>query len=136
MSVKQASVYNPNGFGNTQSSEDVTGKRLMRTPEWTLNGSFNYLRNIGSGELGLYGGISYNSGIFFDPNNRVRQPAYALVDAELSFGPDALRGARIVVWGKNLTNKAVLQSVLESAIADSVSYADPRTYGVRLEFRF
>ena len=135
-SFPQASVFNPNGFGNTQSSQNATGKRLMRTPEWTVNGSFNYLRDLGGGELGLYGGISYNSGIFFDPNNRVRQPAYALVDAELSFAPEALRGARIIVWGKNLTNKAVLQSVLESGIGDAVSYSDPQTYGVRLEYRF
>ena len=135
-SFPQASVFNPNGFGNPQSSQSATGKRLMRTPEWTVNGSFNYVRKLGSVEVGAYGGISYNSGIFFDPNNRVEQKAYALVDAELSFAPDALAGARIVFWGKNLTNKAVLQSVLESGIGDAVSYSDPRTYGVRLEYRF
>lgn len=135
-SFRQASVFNPNGFGNTQSSQSATGKRLMRTPEWTVNGSFNYTRNLGGVGVGAYGGISYNSGQFFDPNNRVEQKAYALVDAELSFAPDAFNGARIVFWGKNLTNKAVLQSVLESGIGDSVSYSDPRTYGVRLEYKF
>ena len=135
-SFPAASVFNPNGFGNTQSSQSATGKRLMRTPEWTVNGSFNYTRKVGSVEVGAYGGISYNSGQFFDPNNRVEQKEYALVDAELSFEPDALRGARIVFWGKNLTSKAVLQSVLESGIGDAVSYSDPRTYGVRLEYKF
>ena len=135
-SFPQASVFNPNGFGNTQSSQSATGNRLMRTPEWTVNGSFNYSRKVGSVEVGAYGGISYNSGQFFDPNNRVEQKEYALVDAELSFAPDALRGARIVFWGKNLTSKAVLQSVLQSGIGDAVSYADPRTYGLRLEYKF
>ena len=43
---------------------------------------------------------------------------------------------RLVLWGKNLTNKAYLQSVLESALADASSYGEPRTFGVRAEFKF
>jgi len=58
------------------------------------------------------------------------------LDAELSFSPEALKGLRVVLWGKNLTNHDYLQSVLESQLVDAVSYTDPRTYGVRLEFTF
>ena len=136
VSFPKATVFIPNGFGNTQTVVDASGNRLMRTPEWTLNASFNYAKQIGSGELGAYAGISYNSGFFFDTNSRVKQPAYALVDAELSFSPAALPGARVVVWGKNLTDRDYLQSTLESSLSDASSYAEPRTYGVRVEYRF
>jgi iron complex outermembrane receptor protein len=131
-----ATVYIPNGFGNTQTAQNVTGKRMMRTPEWTLNGSARYSRDIGAGTIGAFVGISYSSGIFFDPNNRIEQPEYELLDAELSFAPTAVPGLRLVVWGKNLTNRAVLQMALPSQIADQSSYAEPRTYGVRAEFSF
>jgi len=42
----------------------------------------------------------------------------------------------MVLWGKNLTNKAYLASSLTSTLADVGSYAAPRTYGVRAEFAF
>jgi iron complex outermembrane receptor protein len=135
-SFPTATVFNPNGFGNTQTTADASGKQLMRTPKWTLNGSIDYTKKLAPGELGAYVGVSYSSGIYFDPINRVRQPRYALVDAELSFAPQAFDGMRLVLWGKNLTNKAYLQSVLESTISDTASFADPRTYGVRVEYRF
>jgi iron complex outermembrane receptor protein len=131
-----ALVYSPTGFGNTQSSEDVSGNQLMRTPKWTLNGSISYSHAIDAGELHFYAGANYNSGIYFDPGNRIHQPKYALVDAEISFSPTALPGAKVSVWGKNLTNHDYLQSVLESQIGDAGSYSDPRTYGVRLEYQF
>jgi iron complex outermembrane recepter protein len=131
-----ATVYIPTGFGNRQTAADVSGKRLMRAPEWTLNGSINYVRALNAGEIGVYVGGSYTSTIFFDPNNRARQPGYALLDAHVSFAPAAVTGARVVVWGRNLTNKPYLQSVLESQIADQASFGDPRTYGVRLEYSF
>jgi iron complex outermembrane recepter protein len=133
---RAATVYIPNGFGNTQTAQDVTGKRMMRTPEWTLNGSARYSRETGAGLIGGYLAVSYNSGIFFDPNNRIVQPGYALVDAELSFAPSGMRGLRLVVWGKNLTDRAVLQMAISSQIADQTSYAEPRTFGVRAEYSF
>ena len=108
----------------------------MRTPKWTINGSLNYETETKFGTFGAYVAASYNSGISFDVANRVRQSGYALLDGELSFAPAGMKGARLVLWGKNLTNKTYLQSVLESQLGDAGSYADPRTYGVRLEYRF
>jgi iron complex outermembrane receptor protein len=131
-----ATVYIPNGFGNTQTSQNVSGNRMMRTPEWSLNGSARYAKETGAGTIAAYVGVSYSSGIFFDPNNRIEQPSYALVDSELSFAPAGVPGLRFVVWGKNLTNRAVLQMALSSQISDQSSYAEPRTYGIRAEFSF
>lgn len=137
-SYPAATVYIPlpSGFGNQQIDQDVGGNRLMRTPKWFFNGSVNYARDIGPGEIGAYVAANYTSRVYFDPNNRVSQPGHALVDAQLSYAPKAVPGLRIVAWGRNLTNKDYLQSVLESQISDQASFADPRTYGVRLEYSF
>lgn len=147
-SFPDATVFSPNACpvstglpagsycGNTQTSANVAGKQLMRTPAWTANGSINWEHETGAGKAGIYVGANYSSGIYFDPNNRIGQKAYTLLDAELSFQPSALKGLRVSVWGKNLTNVTYLASVLESQLVDSVSYAAPRTFGVKLDYQF
>jgi iron complex outermembrane receptor protein len=144
-SFPNATIYIPNpctfngatgNCGNTQTSANVKGNELMRTPTWTANVSANWDHKMSAGDLGLYVDASYNSGVYFDPLNRAHQKAYVLLDSELSFAPSAVPGLRVVLWGKNLTNKAYLQSVLESALADASSYGEPRTFGVRAEFQF
>lgn len=131
-----AVVYLPNGFGNSQSVIDAGGNPLMRTPKWTINGSLSWKHETPAGTFGLYVSPSYNSGMSFDVGNRVRQREYALLDGEISFAPSAFDGLKLVVWGKNLTNHNYLQSVLESQLGDGVSFANPRTYGVRAEYSF
>lgn len=122
--------------GNSQTAQDVSGNRLLRTPTWTANLSANWVHDTAAGEIGFYAGGSYNSGMYFDPGNRIRQDGYILLDGELSLKPAALPAMRVSVWGKNLTNKTYLQSALQSQLADSVSYAEPRTYGVKFEYQF
>lgn len=135
-SFPEAIVFVPNGFGNSQSVIDASGNPLMRTPKWSINGSLDYQADTDAGTFGIFVSPSYNSGMTFDVGNRVRQGEYALLDAELSFEPSALQGLRIVAWGKNLTDHDYLQSVLQTELGDGGSYGDPRTYGVRLEYRF
>ncbi len=135
-SFPNAVVYQPTGFGNAQNTIDVSGNPLLRTPKWTINGALSWKHETQVGAFGLNVTPSYNSGMSFDVGNRVRQGAYALLDAEISFAPAALPGTRVVVWGKNLTNHDYLQSVLESELGDGASFADPRTYGFRVEYKF
>lgn len=135
-SYKNATVYIPNGFGNTLTFRDVSGNELMRTPKFSGNISANYTHATTAGDIGFYAGGNYSSGIYYDPLNRVHQKAYALLDAELSFSPANIRGLRLSIYGKNLTDHDYLQSVLQSQLADQGSYADPRTYGIRAEFGF
>ena len=66
----------------------------------------------------------------------MKQKPYALLNAEISFEPSAIQGLRLVLWGRNLTNHNYLQSVLQTDYADAVSWAPPRQYGGRVEFRF
>ena len=129
-------MFVPTAFANSQTSADVSGNQLMRTPKVTANASINYTVKLDGGDVGFYLGGNYNSGIYFDPLNRVRQKAYALADGEISYSPNSVPGLRVSLWGKNLTNHDYLQGVLETQFLDNGSYADPRTYGVRAEFKF
>ncbi len=137
-SFRQAGVYRPNplGFGYDLVSLDVSGNRLPRTPKYTANVAANYGLDTGAGRFSAYGSVFYNSGISYDPAGFVRQGRYTTVNGELSFAPDAVKGLRLVLWGKNLTDKSYLSSVLETNFVYGGSYAEPRTYGVRAEFQF
>jgi iron complex outermembrane recepter protein len=130
--------YVPNalGFGYDVEALDVSGNRLPRAPKFSGNASINYGFDTSAGRIGAFINGTYNSGISYDAAGTVKQGAYALLDAQVSFSPDALKGLRFVAWGKNLTNHNYLSSVLESQFVLGGSYADPRTYGVRVEFAF
>ena len=132
-----AANYVPTGTGHIPSTIDLSGRRMLRSPKFSGNIAANYQIETGAGILAAYGSIFHTSSYGMEPTGRLRQGAYTTADAELSFQPDAVAGLRLVVWGKNLTDKAYLASALVAAgLADGGSYAEPRTYGVRAEFKF
>lgn len=133
-----AGVYTPNafGFGNDFAEVDASGHHLPRAPKFTANLAANYGIDTSSGRIGLYASGAYSSGITYDPIGAVRQGRHATINGELSFAPSALHGLRLIVWTKNLTNQHVLSSVLESQFVYGGSYAEPRTFGGRVEFQF
>jgi iron complex outermembrane receptor protein len=138
-SFKNAEVYVANGLpglGNSEIVINASGKRLPYAPSWTGNASVDYTHEFSAGVFGLDVNGNYNSAFYFDPNNRVKQHPYALLNAELSFAPSALPGLRLILWGKNLTDHDYLQSVLETPFADAVSWSPPRTFGGRIEYKF
>lgn len=136
-SFPNASTFVPTGFGgNTSVNADLSGKRLLRSPKLTVNLSGNYETEIDAGKIGAFVTFYYNSGQYMETSSRIYQRNYATVDAELSFAPNALNGIRLALWGKNLTNKSYLTGALVTDYADAVVYSDPRTYGVRAEFKF
>ncbi|MCW1429655.1 TonB-dependent receptor [Novosphingobium sp. JCM 18896] len=137
-SFPDAVVYRPNafGFGYDTVGLDASGRRMQRAPKFTANAAISYETTWQAGTFGLYLAGNYNSGLNYDVAANVRQSAYALLDGQLSFSPAGIEGLRLVVWGKNLTNKDYLASFLGSQFVLGGSYAEPRTYGVRAEFKF
>jgi len=131
-----AQVLVPNGTGNNQVTLDISGRRLPRAPKFSGNIAANYLVETNYGKWGAYASLYHTSTFGMEPTNRLQQKGYTTVDGEISFSPSALDGLRLVVWGKNLGNKAYLASVLASTLGDVGSYATPRTFGFRAEFGF
>lgn len=131
-----AQVFQPNGTGNTITTLDLSGRRLLRAPKFSGNITLNYEGYHRFGHLGAFVSGYYNSGFGLEPENRVREGQYATVNAEISLRPADVENLRLVVWGKNLTDKSYLSSALLSVLADGVSFAEPRTYGIRAEFHY
>jgi iron complex outermembrane receptor protein len=147
-----ASVFCPRGaptYGNatipigalnpcrgTVNLAGATGNGLIRTPEFTASGSFTYRHELdNAGALELSGNAFYSGAFYWDPNNRLREEPYVLLNAELAydFPGDQFR---IAVWGRNLANELYAIYKTEAAAGDSVAYAKPRTYGVSAQVKF
>jgi iron complex outermembrane recepter protein len=133
-----AEAYVPDaaGFGYDVISINASGNRLPRAPKFSGNATLDYRVDTSAGRFGANVSGTYNSGITYDAANEVWQKHYATLGANISFEPAAIKGLRLVLWGKNLTNKTYLSSELESQFVIGGTYAEPRTYGVRAEFVF
>ena len=96
------------------TAQSLAGAQIVRAPDWTGSGGFNFERPISTGLLiGLSANASYTSGFFTDTTNKPasRQDGYVLVDSSLRLFTDT-NGWEAALIGRNLTNKYyVLRSV-------------------------
>jgi iron complex outermembrane receptor protein len=133
----------PNAVIDTQiptGGVDITtgsanGNRLPLTPDGTFNLSVDYRHAIADGEAGFNVTYGHSSGYFFQPDNRMEQPAFNLVNATLSWSTPGER-LKVSLWGKNLTNEVVANALLPSAIGSLAAYRPPRTFGVLIGTKF
>ena len=122
--------------GNFSLSTNVAGNQFQNAPKFTANASVDYHHDFSAGRFGINAGLTYNSGFPFDVGGHINQKEYVLLGGEISFAPSGLDGLRLIVWGKNLTNRNYIAGSLPTTFGNSVAWAPPRQYGVRAEFKF
>lgn len=122
--------------GNTVISGDATGNRMIKAPEFTLNATASYSTPVSETlEVGANATWQHNSGFFWEVDNRLRQPAYDVTNAQLFVG-DRDDAWRVRFWARNLLDKHYVIYENSSAYVDASVYAPPRSYGVTLEVAF
>jgi iron complex outermembrane receptor protein len=133
----KAAAYVPaGGFGYTNAPENANGSPLLRTPKFSGNLALNYAKEMSAGELSAYISLAYQSKVRFDVIGLTGTKAYASLNAEFGFAPTALRGARFVLWGKNIGNVHYIISNIQTAYGLNGIYGAPRQFGGRLEYKF
>lgn len=125
---------NPAG-GNFVYNADFSGNTMVRLPEWTISNTINYEWPILGGEASANLVWTYNSGFFFEADNRVDQDAFNMVNGELAYAPDGAHW-RVRLFGANLLDEVVIQQISAGTVGDQSSYAPPRTYGIGVDWRF
>jgi iron complex outermembrane receptor protein len=85
-------------------SGNATGYRLPHAPDFSANLSLNYRIPAPIGLFEVSGNYKYTSSYAWDVDNRLRQAAYGLVNATLSWTSrdDAWK---VRLWTKNLFDK-------------------------------
>lgn len=125
----------PTNTGNVSTPQDVSGKKMIRAPEFTVTGSVTYSQDLAGGSFRANTSTYYSSRIYYTFDNRVSQSPYATVDARVSWSPHD-SGLTIAAFGRNLTGTDYFQGVFITELSDAVTYAPPRTYGVEATFEF
>ena len=113
--------------GNTTGLCDRSGGRMMRAPKVTGNIGLQYTVPLEGSNLGFSVTDSYNSGFYWEPDNRRRQNSYHSVSASASWQLDS--GFYVRVWGANLANERI-RSHFQEGGDDTFSAGAPRTYGI------
>ena len=110
--------------------------RVQNTPDWTGSLGASYEIELGGGATltpefdVLYSGNYLLSATA--PN--VVQSAYAKVDARLTYRTES--GLSIQAFVQNLTDKTTIGRITTGTLSAQGTYSDPRTYGVRLGYKF
>lgn len=132
-----APVNIPTGFGgNTATVADLSGNTMIRSPAWTGNVTAQYTWDTEHGEIQLSATAFYTSKFYMEESNRVAQPAYEHINAQLAWRPVRDRGLTLKLWGRNLTNSTQFNGFSSQTLNDTSTYLPPRTYGVEATYEF
>ncbi|MGZ8311334.1 MAG: TonB-dependent receptor [Allosphingosinicella sp.] len=115
---------------------DVTGNSLPYAPELRLNAGANHRLSLDrAGTLLLSGNLAWSSGYFAEPDNVVRQDAYATVDVSAEWRPR--HGPTVRLWALNLTDTHYYDSLLTQPTAGVIQRpAAPRRFGASIAYNF
>jgi iron complex outermembrane receptor protein len=127
--------WNPALGGVVSSAGDVSGRPIQRSPEWSGNLSLTYDTQLGGGDLKLNTNASYQSKTYFDPNGAAEQDGYALVNASAAYTPKE-SAFTFSVLATNVTDSKYLIQVLGTPVGFGQIYGEPRSYMLRVAYRY
>ena len=125
----------PNNIGNSSSIGDASGKKTILSPEFVGSVSATYTLQSEVGTFDFTASEVHNSGYFFDPQNRVKQDPYDLVNLSVQWTSPS-KTYSITAFVKNLTQEEYYTSVVSTSFGDGMGVGDPRSYGVSVKARF
>lgn len=129
-------LTSPFGAASPLGSIVAGGNQTPFAAKFTASIGGQYTVETGIGDWTLSGNLSHNSGYFFEPDNFLRQGAFDLVDARLSYKPNEVM--TFSVWGRNLLDEQYAQfaGTQQGPAGYPFIAAPPRTYGVTAGFSF
>lgn len=129
----QTFTRRPNG-GNIVTSEDASGKNIIRTPRYTLSLGVDYGFDLAGGRLTLSSNVFQSGKVHYDFQNTVTQRAFTLLSADVRWtAPDG--HLSLSLFGTNLTNAKVAQQVTPGPAGSYMVYERPIRVGIGAEYR-
>jgi iron complex outermembrane receptor protein len=122
--------------GNTEVPiPNANGYTTVESPSETAYLAATYSIPFVAGKLELNANGSYNSGYYWNPDNRIKQPAYALLNAYAKWTTSSGLWD-VQFWGNNVTGKQYYSYESAYALGNIGSAAAPATYGIRAGVHF
>ncbi|WP_170287441.1 TonB-dependent receptor [Halioglobus maricola] len=126
----------PTGFGgNIQSTADLQGNELPRSPEYTFNLSAIYDVTTSIGRINASAHYYHSDSFYWESENRTEQDSYDLLNAQLTWYSND-ETYYVGAYGNNLADEEYGTFGISSELGDFLSPGSPRTYGVRLGINF
>ena len=124
------SVLGPAFSGlNIRESGDCNDNDMVRSPDLTANLGIYYFVPTDLGSFSGSVNAAYNDGFFWEPGNRVKEPDYTVVNAEVSWRSIDER-YEVKLYGRNLLDEEYSPYTTEGSAGDHGAAAAPLTYGV------
>ena len=131
-------------------NRSIEGNRLIRTPEWQINGSVSKAVNVDSGSIDGIVSVGYRSsqhmtifnGIDFNLDDDVSArlddtvDGYFTVDAGVGYSHGDDDKWRLEAYVNNLTGIEREQAIIITQFDNTRFFSPPRTYGARLRVKF
>ena len=122
--------------GLTMYRSDDSGKRMFKTPKITASAAISYRASPrGTDQLSANLSGYYSSSFYYEPSYVLHTGAFTTLDARVAYRPSRSR-LEYALFGRNLTNKAHINQVIPSQIANGVNYAAPRELGMSANYSF
>lgn len=131
-------------------AQDISGNRLIRTPEIQFNGSIGKAWDLGKGSfdgivsvgyrskqhLTIFNGIDYN--LEDDVSDRLNDEveSYWTIDAGAGYTFDEAGKYRLEGYVSNLTDKQEEEAIIITQFDNTRFFRRPRTYGMRLRVKY
>lgn len=137
-SFPTAQIFRPLGNGGNASIApfDASGKDMIRAPRFTLGVNFDWSHETSQGVFGIAGNVFRSGKYYWDFENRLTQPAYTMINGDISWSPSADSPIRLSVFVRNLANEVVYSQMTSTATADKAGFERPRTWGASASFTF
>jgi iron complex outermembrane recepter protein len=141
LDAKFDSFTTPDPLNPAAGPISLAGNRLPGSAEYTARIGAQYDIPIGDASMfSVNGDVFFSGDMFFDPyeHSGSYQSSYETYNASLTY--DSGQWWTVTLWGRNLTNRAIVSNQLISA--DFWGYPrltylrDPRTYGVDFKVKF
>jgi iron complex outermembrane receptor protein len=124
------------GGGTSYAFGSAEGNRLPLTPNFTASLTGDYVFPLGArGAVTMTATYSFNDGFYGEPDNRLHQPSYNVVNAQVAWASaDEIYEVRL--WGKNLTDADYVSAIGSQVNGDFAVFNPPRTYGITVSRKF
>ncbi|HEY2750901.1 TonB-dependent receptor [Phenylobacterium sp.] len=136
--IKNFTDLTSDGINNPTDNSDLP---LPFAPKWSGSAGFTYEHELSFGTLSVNANAVYmdnlytTSGVLDRTSDVNVRPANTLFDGAVTL--TAQQGWHVTLWGKNLTDKAVINNTFDlGALGNLRIYQPPRTWGLDLGYKF
>lgn len=114
---------------------NLAGRRLPGAPRFSFTIGATYVVPTSVGSFTLTANDAYKSDFFWEPDNRLKQNGYDLLNAGVTWTAKGQRYS-VELFGRNLTGAYYVAGAAVTVRNDLYVPAPPRTYGVTLRYHY